>query len=912
MLDKMDVDHVPEGAETWEKVVRKLRGGMMPPQGRPRPDKADVDMVVSWLETSLDRAAAANPNPGRAPLHRLNRTEFGNAIRDLLDLEIDVSDLLPADDESNGFDNIADVLKVSPSLLEQYLSASRKISSLAVGDPEITPISQIYRVPPDLAQSDHIEGLPLGTRGGILIHHNFPLDAEYDFSVFLLRNIVGYMTGLEWPHQLEISVDGERVFLAPVGGEEDNNMSDANFAAAADTIDERLKTRIPVKAGPRQVAVTFLRKDSAESDEPLQPHTRDLDLQNMNGIPLIDHVDITGPLRPTGPGDTASRRRIFSCRPANASDELPCARKILSNLAHRAYRQTVTDADLQLLLAFFEAGRRKGTFETGIQNALQLLLATPKFVFRSEPDPTNVAPGTVYRLGGLELASRLSFFLWSSLPDDELLNAAAQGKLKDPVFLERQVQRMLADQRSRALVDNFAGQWLFLRNLQSVKPDTHEFPNFDDNLRQSFRRETELFFDSIVREDRSVLDLLSANYTFVNERLARHYGIPNVYGSHFRRVTLAGERRRGLLGQGSILAVTSYPNRTSPVLRGKWILENLLGTPPPAPPPNVPPLKENDEGTKTPRSVRELIEEHRKNPACAGCHAIMDPLGFSLENFDGVGEWRTRDASGPIDASGQLVDGTKVDGPVFGRGGTVADRLARNQEDRSILDALMQQATDLQRKLSPRDRGTVNDYLDNVREIERRIQKAEREQSSPDLSLPETPVGIPFSYEEHVKLMYELLVLAYQADITRVSTFMVAREVSNRTYPQVGVPDGHHAISHHQNRPEKMEKNVKIQLYHAGLFAKFLEKLQATPDGDGSLLHHSIILYGSNMSNSNAHNHFPLPNLVAGSGAGQLAGGRHLKYQDHTPMTNLLLTLLDKAGVPADSLGDSTGKMEDL
>jgi hypothetical protein len=661
MLDKRDVDRVADDAQTWEKVVRKLRGGMMPPQGMPRPDQAALDGFISRLETSLDRAAAAHPNPGRDPLHRLNRSEYANAIRDLLALDIDVSVLLPADDEANGFDNIADVLKVSPSLLEQYLAAARQISSLAIGDPGVKPISHIFRIPPDLAQGEHIEGLPLGTRGGLLIHHNFPLDGEYDFSVKLLRNIVGYITGLEWPHQLEISVDGERVFLAPVGGEEDNKMMDANLGVAGDALDARLKKRSFVKAGPRTIAVTFVRKNNAESDEPLQPFTRDLDLQNMNGIPLIDFVDITGPFKPTGPGDTPSRRRIFSCRPASGAEEVPCARKILSTLARRAYRRPLSDRDMELLLSFYQEGRNRGGFESGIESALRLMLADPKFLFRSSPDP-GTAPSSIYRVSDLELASRLSFFLWSSIPDDSLLELAAEGKLKDQAVLEQQVNRMLADRRSEALVDNFAGQWLYLRNLQSAIPDRDTFPNFDDNLRQAFRRETELFFASILHEDRSVLDLLDGNYTYVNERLAQHYGIPNIYGSQFRRVTLTDENRRGLLGQGSILTVTSYPNRTSPVLRGKWILENILGTPPPPPPPNVPPLKENGEGSR-PLTMRALLDQHRTNAACASCHKIMDPLGFSLENFDGIGAWRTKEPGGAVDASGQLADGTKVDGP---------------------------------------------------------------------------------------------------------------------------------------------------------------------------------------------------------------------------------------------------------
>jgi hypothetical protein len=663
MLDRADLNDVPGGAAIWEKVIMKLRNGMMPPTGRPKPEAAAVHAFVATLEQTLDKSTAASPNPGRSSLHRLNRTEYGNAIRDLLHLEVDVRDHLPADDESYGFDNIADVLRVSPSLLEQYLSASRKIAGLAVGDPTLTPVTAIHRVPPDRAQDAHIEGLPLGTRGGLLIRDNFPLDADYQINVVLLRNVLGYMKGLEWPHELEITVDGERVFTAPVGGEDDNRASDANFAAAADMIDMRLRARIPIKAGPRQIGVAFIRKNSAESVEPLELHSYDHDLQNMNGIPLVDHVDITGPLDAMSPGDTPSRRRIFICRPASASEEAPCARRILSTIARRAYRGPVTASDVDLLMNFFESGRKKAGFEYGIQNALHVILSTPRFLFRSEPDPGNVASGTNYSLGDLQLASRLSFFLWSSIPDDELLAVAEQGRLRTPAVLEAQVKRMLADPKSDALVKNFAGQWLFLRNLQSARPDGKTFPDFDDNLRQAFRRETELFFESIMREDRNVIELLTADYTFVNERLAAHYGIRNVYGSHFRRVRLPDENRRGLLGHGSVLTVTAYPNRTSPVLRGKWILENVLGTPPPPPPATVPPLAENPEGAK-PRAIRELLEEHRRNPACASCHAVMDPLGFALENFDATGQWRKKDHSGPIDPSGILADGTEVDGPV--------------------------------------------------------------------------------------------------------------------------------------------------------------------------------------------------------------------------------------------------------
>jgi hypothetical protein len=662
-LERADLVNVAENADVWEEVARKLRGRQMPPPGNPRPEAEAYDSFVAYLESSLDAAAAANPNPGPASIHRLNRTEYGNAVRDLLAVEIDAAEFLPADDEAYGFDNIADVLRVSPSLLEQYLSAATKISALAVGDPATPPITSVYRAPSDLSQAEHIDGLPLGTRGGIRIEHTFPLDAEYDFNVFLLRNIVGYMTGLEWPHELEIAIDGERIFHAQVGGPEDNAASDANFAAAANAIDERLRIRKFVTAGPHEVSVAFIDKSSAETHEPLEVHTRNLDLQDMNGLPVVDYVNISGPYNPRGISSTPSRERIFTCRPASAAaeDETFCATEILTDIAHRAYRRPVTEQDLQLLLEFYRSGRARGGFETGIQNAIRVVLTSPAFLYRSEPDPSGVTPGTAYELSDLQLASRLAFFLWSSLPDDELLSLAEEQKLSDPRELERQVRRMLADPRAEALIENFAGQWLFLRNLQSVRPDVEQFPNFDDNLRQAMRRETELLFGSIISEDRSVLDLLNADYTFLNHRLAEHYGVPNVYGSHFRRVPVPDE----------MLTVTSYPNRTSPVLRGKWVMENVLGTPPPAPPPNVPSLEENQAGQAA-RSVRERLEEHRANPVCASCHDVMDPIGLGLENFDAVGRWRTREPGGVVDASGQMVDGTPIDGPVSLRAAVTA------------------------------------------------------------------------------------------------------------------------------------------------------------------------------------------------------------------------------------------------
>ena len=665
-LEKLDVTNIPANAETWEMVIRKLRVGAMPPSGMPKPSAPEVSALLSSLESSLDKAYAANPNPGRATLHRLNRTEYANSVRDLLALDVDASTLLPPDDESYGFDNNADVLGVSPSLLERYVSASRKVSRLAVGDPTQGAGAQTFRARPDLSQDKRVEGLPLGTRGGLLMHYNFPLDGKYVVKVVLARNTVDVIRGLEEAHQLEILVDGARVFLASVGGTSDTEALVKNPAEARMMIESRLQARIPVKAGPRTVAVTFLQKNAAEDDYILEPFLRTtLDPVNEAGLPHIDQVVIAGPYNATGPGDTPSRRKIFACRPASASEEVGCAKKILTTLARSAYRRPITPADTETLLSFYQSGRNQaGSFDAGIERALRLILSSPEFVFRFERDPGTVAEGASYRIDDLELASRLSYFLWSSIPDDELLNLAAANKLSDPATLDGQVRRMLADPRSQALATNFAAQWLFLRNLKNFAPDPNEFPDFDDDLRQSLLTETEMFFGSIVNEDRNVLDFLNANYTFVNERLAQHYGIPNVYGPRFRRVTLNDEARRGLLGQGSVLTVTSYATRTSPVLRGKWILTNILGTPPPAPPPNVPALKENNEGGKI-LSVRERLEEHRKSPACASCHKIMDPLGFALENFDATGQWRARSEDGaPIDASGVLLDGSKVDGPI--------------------------------------------------------------------------------------------------------------------------------------------------------------------------------------------------------------------------------------------------------
>jgi hypothetical protein len=635
LLDKLDVDRVGENAETWEKVVVKLRTGMMPPSGARRPDRSVIDAFASSLETALDRAAAAKPNPGTTALHRLNRTEYANAIRDLLALPIDATMLLPPDDSAEGFDNVADVLGVSPLLIQGYVSAATKISRLAVGNPEISADKVTYRIPRGLIQADHIEGLPLGTRGGMLIKHIFPLDGEYDFRI--ARSGVGVaQTSVGGDEELEITVNGERVYVVGRNSPRD--------------------IRLQMKAGPQSIGIAVLKKRNARGVD---------DLYDVYAATLgVSTVSITGPFNPDGPGDTPSRRRIFVCRPAGASDELPCAKQILRTLARRAFRQPVTDSDvaMETLLSFYQAGRAQGTFDNGIEHAVARVLVDSRFLYRFEREPANLAAGASYRISDLELASRLSFFLWSSIPDDELLDVASQGKLMQPGMLERQVRRMLSDPRSEALAKNFGGQWLHLRDLNSAKPEADDF---DENLRQSIRRETELLFESIVREDRSIVDLLNADYTFVDERLARHYEIPNIRGSHFRRVTLEkDDPRRGLLGKASFLLVTSAGNRTSPVSRGKWILENILGVSAPAVPASVPPLKENNERADGKvLSMRERMEEHRSNPSCASCHKIMDPIGFALENFDLTGKWRDVDEKTAVDASGELVDGTKLNGP---------------------------------------------------------------------------------------------------------------------------------------------------------------------------------------------------------------------------------------------------------
>ena len=644
-LAGVDPAHVGADAAIWERVVRKLRTATMPPAPRPRPDGPAYADAVAYLEGALDRYAEDNPDPGRPSVQRLNRTEYVNAVRDLLALEVDGRSLLPADESSYGFDNVGDVLSVSPGLLERYLLAAARISRRAVGDPTLRPATAVYRTSPLLSQDDRGgDDLPFGSRGGLAARHHFPLDAEYAFRVSLRgRARAG--------HELEVRLDRARVARFDLGSR------------------GPLEVRVPVRAGTRRLSVSFV--ESLEHSLPIDgrpppPPITSFAFTLYPNPPSVEQVAVIGPYEGRAPADTPSRTAVFPCFPDHPAAERPCAAEILGSLARRAYRRPVSEADTEPLLAAYAAGREAGRrFEEGIRWALEALLVSPKFLFRVERDPADAEPGAPYRIDDLDLASRLSFFLWSSLPDEELLEAAARGDLRDAGRLERQVRRMLDDPRSDALVENFAGQWLYLRNLRSVAPDATRFPEFDDNLRRALRRETELFFASQLREDRGVHDLLRADYTFVNERLARHYGIPNVYGSHFRRVAHGDDRRPGLLGHGSILTVTSYPHRTSPVVRGKWLLENLLGAPPPPPPPDIPELAEDDGAAERPATMRERMAQHRASPACSTCHAKIDPLGFALENYDAVGRWRTHDgaAAAPIDASGALPDGAPFDGP---------------------------------------------------------------------------------------------------------------------------------------------------------------------------------------------------------------------------------------------------------
>ncbi len=677
-LDPPELDDIAAHADVWEKVIRKLRTGAMPPAGSPRPDHAAATALVSSLETTIDRASTGAPNPGNVPVHRLNRIEYANAIRDLLGLAIDPRAFLPPDDaDAHGFDNNAGVLSVSPALLERYVAASRKISRLAIGDTAIVPGFETYRVDRMLVQDERMsDELPFGSRGGVAVRHHFPVDGTYVVKLRLQRNLYDYIRGLTEPHELDVRIDGERVVRFRTGGVNVGKPAPATYAgnipgdrAWEDYMhdgDAALEVRTVVKAGPRVVGVSFVKRH-AEPEGILQPRvsgfTTTVD-ELVDGGPGIESVSIGGPYDATAPSGTIAHQRIFLCRPpsgAGAGVEEACAARILETLARRAYRRATTSADSDTLLKFYRAGRPRGGFEAGIQRGLERMLADPEFLFRIERSP-GAAPGSVVRVSDVDLASRLSFFLWSSIPDDELLDVGIRGELRRPGVLQAQVRRMLADERAFALVENFASQWLTVRGLRGATPDPDLFPDFDENLRDAFRKETELFLDSQIRSDRSIVDLLTADYTFVNERLARHYGIPNVYGERFRRVAVTRPERMGLLGHGSVLTVTSYANRTSPVLRGKWILDNLLGAPPPPPPADVPGLVDNAEDGR-PLSMRERMERHRKNPACATCHKRMDPIGFALENFDAIGAWRMRNESGaPVDATDTMPDGTTLQG----------------------------------------------------------------------------------------------------------------------------------------------------------------------------------------------------------------------------------------------------------
>ena len=657
VLEGLNTAQLAANTRTAEQVVKKLHHRQMPPIGEVRPETTTYDRVVAEVAAALDRAATARPNPGRTDtFRRLNRTEYQNAIRDLLGVEIDATAMLPNDEPSHGFDNVT-VGTLSPTLLDRYVSAAQKIARLAVGAPRKVPGGDTFRIRPDVTQEEHVEGLPVGTRGGTLIAYTFPLDGEYEIQVRLARDRNEAVEGLKKPHELEVLLDRERVGLFTV---KPPPPADKNY----ELIDRHLHLRIAVKAGRHDLGVTFVKDPSAVLETERSPFQARFNMhRHPRTAPAVYQVSITGPFDAKGPGDTPSRELIFGgVRPGSDSRpaEQSAAREILGKLTRRAFRRPIGDEDLRKPMEFFDQGCAEGAgFEAGIENAIAAILVSPGFLFRIEEDPAGVAPNTAYRVSDFELASRLSFFLWSSLPDDALLDAAERGELRHPPQLEQQVRRMLADPKARNLATNFAGQWLQLRKLDEITPDLRRFIDFDDNLRQAFRQETELFVESVVREDRPITELLDADYTFLNERLAKHYGIPHVYGSHFRRVSFAPDPRRqrgGLLRQGSILTVTSYATRTSPVIRGHWILANLAGAPPPPPPPNVPSLDDNNVAASLP--IRERLAAHRKNPSCAGCHDVMDPVGFALENFDAIGRWRTSEEHRPIDASGGLPDGS--------------------------------------------------------------------------------------------------------------------------------------------------------------------------------------------------------------------------------------------------------------
>jgi len=671
-LEKASLDDVVADAATWERVLRKLSVRAMPPQGMPHPQEADYAGFTTWLANSLDRAwASRGTSPGRFVVHRLNRTEYGNAVRDLLAIDVDVTSLLPSDDADFGFDNIAASLKTSPLLLERYVTAAQRISTLAVGNPKELPGNTEYSISREFSQNAYIEGLPLGTRGGTVVRHIFPADGEYKLAGRLFRGVEEGYTGVEsndTPHTFVITIDGEEVFSTTIGGPKDHEEQAKSLTEMQPIVDARMTTRVKVTAGPHDVGFTW-RERPAQRQDVWQPALRDSqEIHMVGGMPKIRTAMIEGPYSVTGVSATPSRDRIFVCRPASAAEEASCAERIFTNLTRRAYRRPVTGDDVQAPLAFYRQARQNAeTFDAGVRAGLARVLSSTSFLYRMERDPAGIQPGAAHPVSDVELASRLSFFLWSSIPDERLLNLATSGRLRQPGVLAAQVKRMIADERANALIGNFTGQWLQLRSLEAkVTPDLLTFPDFDDNLRKGFRRETEMLFGYILRNDRSALELLSADYTFVNERLAKHYGIPGVYGERFRQIKLTDPNRFGLLGHGSILSLTALATRTSPVFRGAYVLTTFLNTPPLPPPPNVPTLEESIKGTESaPKSVREQLELHRSNPACASCHRVIDPPGFALENFDSVGQWRAAMPNGAkIDGNGVLADGSRINGPV--------------------------------------------------------------------------------------------------------------------------------------------------------------------------------------------------------------------------------------------------------
>jgi len=669
-LEPAAFDDLLGRAGTWERVIRKLSVRAMPPSGMPRPSEAEYAAFTNWLATSLDRAWEGHGNPGRYVVHRLNRAEYANAVRDLFDVDLDVSDLLPTDGAEFGFDNIATSLKTSPLLLEGYVNAAQRVSAMAVGDPKVRPGTTEHSISREFSQSGYIDGLPLGTVGGTVVHQVFPADAEYKLSGRLVRGVQeGYagVEGNDQPYTFVITVDGVEVYSAPIGGPKDDEIQAADLAAAQPIIDKRMTGRAFVTAGPHEVGFTWKERPFQKQDvwEPAQRDSQEVHF--VGGMPKLRTVSIDGPYNVRGVSESPSRRRLFVCHPGPNVDETACATKILTSLEHRAYRRSVTAADVEAPLSFYKRSRQSGgSFDDGIRAGVARVLSSPYFLYRIEQDPAGARPGVAHPVSDIELASRLSFFLWSSIPDEKLLDLAEAGRLRQPEVLAAQVRRMIGDDRSDALVENFTGQWLQLRNLEAkAVPDILLFPDFDDNMRKGFRKETELFFGYILRDDRSTLDLLNADYTFVDEQLARHYGIAGVYGPQFRKVKIPDPNRRGLLGQGSILALTSVANRTSPVFRGKYVLSTFLNTPPPPAPPNVPTLDEsNKNASAVPKTVRAQLELHRKNQPCAGCHRSIDPPGFALENFDSVGKWRSAGPDGaPLDVTGTLADGSQVNGP---------------------------------------------------------------------------------------------------------------------------------------------------------------------------------------------------------------------------------------------------------